>query len=419
MATLRRIFFTGLSALLLTLAAEAQEPLTLDAAWRRVLAASPGVAALAEEREAVAGEADQASLQSNPEFSTDVENVIGTRPYQGVRGAEVTVQLKQTYVRAAKRKIRGRFAGSALPVAEAELAIKLADLRQQAAAAFTSVLIAQEQVNLRRDAAELARRTLDTVRRQHEAGQASGIDLARASVELSSAQVAFETATTALTLARRTLAAQWGGAEADFPSVAGELEVAGTLADFGNLAAKIEGTPDLQLLAVESKRRELAVAYEKSVATRDVTVGGGVRYFRDGDDAAFVLGVSVPLLVHDRNQGAIRAARARLRQVPHQANSVRLALRAELAARYAELVTARREATALSREVLPSAAEVVRQNEAALAQGRTSLLPVLEAQRNLLEARERRLDAISRYLQAQVALERLTQPPEPLPTPTS
>ena len=406
----------AVGALALAATAGAQEPLTGAEAWRRVLAASPELAVLAEERDAVAGEAEQARRLPNPQISAELANAIGTGAYQGVRGSETTVQLSQTYERASKRDLRRRFAETSLPVSEADLAVKLADLRLRTARAFTTVLVAQAQTALRLDAVELASRIVETVRRQHEAGQASGLELARAKVGLTAAQVAADAAATALAQARLVLAAQWGGIAADFPGVVGSLEVADTLPDAAALAANLEAAPDLQRFPAEERRRELAVAVEKSALTRDVTVAGGVRYLREGRDAAFVVGVSVPLLLNHQNQGAIRAAKARQRQVPLEAAKVRLALRAELADNVATLVSAQREAAALTRDVLPAAEEVVRQNEAALAQGRTTLLSILEAQRTLLDARERRLDAVSRFLQAQAVVERLTRAVEPSST---
>ncbi len=398
-----------------TAMAGAPEPLTFDAAWQRVLAATPEAAVLAGEREAVAGEAEQAHRLPNPELSADIENVLGTRPLRGVDAGEMTVQIRQTYVRAEKRAVRRHFAESAFPVAEAEWAVRIANLRQRTAAAFLTVQTAQARAGLRREAVELARRTVDTVRRQHEAGQASGIDLSRAGVELNSAQVGLDAAESAVTQGRRALAVLWGAPEADFSGVSGELDVATTLPDLHALETAIESAPDLQLLAAEAGRRELALKFARSEPARDLGLAGGIRYFRDGSDAAFVVGVSIPLLVHDRNQGAIRAARARLQQAPHQAAAVRLARRSELAGAYADLASAQHEAAALARDVLPAANEVVRQNEEALAQGRVTLLQVLDAQRTLLDARERRLDAVGRHLQARVVLDRLTLPVAPPP----
>lgn len=406
------------SALAFAATALAQEPLTLYAAWARVLAASPDMAVLAEEREAVAGEAEQAGRSLNPELSAELENVFGTGSLQGVKGADLTVQLSQTFLRREKREARRRHAESVLPVAEAELAVKLADLRQRTSSAFTAVLIAQESLKLRREAVDLASRTVATLLRQREAGQASGIDLARAKVGHASAQVALESATTVVDLARRALVAQWGGGQADFPSVVGRLEV-DALPDLAMLEAMIENASELQVIAAEARRRETAVDFEKSVGTRDVTVGGGLRFLREGTDAAFVVGVSVPLLTNDRNQGAVRAAKARLRQSPLQAASVRLSLRAELASYYAVHAAARREAILIAGEVLPAAEELVQQNEAALSEGRASFLQVLEAQQMLLENRERRLDAIDRFLQSRIAIERLTGALELPPATTS
>lgn len=381
--------------------------LRFEEAWSRVLAAAKTQEWLDEERTAVAAEAEQAALLPNPELSAEIEDVLGTGPFRGIDGTEVAVQVEQTFESSGKRDARRALAESASGVAEADLRVELADLRLVLANAFFAVAEAQDRRDLRREWQTLAHRTLETVRRQNEAGQASGIELARVRVELSAAQVALRAAENAYDRSRRTLAALWGADEPDFTAVTSPPAGPRHLPELQTLMARLDATPDLRQFDAISAQREAALAAEKTAVQRDVTVSGGVRYYREGDEAAFLVGVSIPILVRNRNEGGIRAARARLRQVPLEAARTKLALQSELASRYAELATASEEALALEEQVLPGAREVLRQIEAAHAEGRIPLIQVLDAQRSLLNARTAHLDASIRFRQALISLNRL------------
>lgn len=387
----------------------AAEPLSLATVWQRVLAASPESQVLDAERAAIEASAEQAGRLPNPILGTQIENVGVQRPYRGADDAELTVQLRQEIVRRSKRDAARQFAAADRPVAEAEYRIRIADLRRRVVSSYNALYIAQEQAKLADQAVELAARIVHSLQRQHEAGQASGVELSRALLESASAKAKADAAAVAVIAARRALVAQWGGevtGEVESIEVAPSLSLADAPA-LEVLQARLSNSPELRRLDAEAERRRAEVALEKQRPVRDIGFAGGVRLLRRDEAATVIVGVDVPILAHNRYEGAIAAARARERQRERQKASATLALRAELATRYAELTAAQKEATVLDQSVLPAAADVVARNQAAFDQAQVSFLQLLEAQRALLTAREQRLAALGRYLEASVAIERL------------
>lgn len=391
------------------------EPLALEEAWQRVLAVSSEGRILADERAAIEGETEQAGRLPNPSLSSELEEVGVRRPYRGFDDAGLTVQLRQEYIRKTKRAAAQGLAAAQNPVAEADYILRVAELRQRVVTAYRALQVAQERTRLAGQSVEIARRIADTVQRQNEAGQASGLDLSLARLQFAAETAKLEAATVARSQAQRALAAQWGEWLPDGTElVAVAFHAVETMTPLEKLRESLAAGPDLRRLDAETELRARAVEFEKSRNVRDLTLTGGVRYGRRGADATALFSVEVPLLVYNRNEGGIVAARARERQLQHRKAALRLTLEAELAARYAGWVTALSEARALEQDIIPAAEEVVARNEAAFNQGQGSLLQILEAQRTLVDARERRLDALERQLLAGVAIERLTgQPAQP------
>lgn len=385
------------------------ETLTLESVWRLALAATPETRVLEEERAAIAGEADQAGRLPNPTLGAELEGLGVRHPYRGFDEAELTVQLRQEYVRSGKRSAARRLVEAEAPVAEAEFNVRLAELRQRVATAFHAVHVAQEQAALSDDAVDLAVRTLQSTQRLHEAGQATGVELSRAALDLAGARAKAEAAGIALKEARRALVLQWkGNPEGPLDDIrVGPAALSEAMPELTALQEKLPGSPDLRWFDAEAGRRRAEVEVVKWRPTRDIGVGGGVRILRREENATLLVGIDVPLLTRNRYEGALAAARARERLVEQQKASATLTLRAGLAARYAELASARSEWTNLEALVLPAATDVVARSRAAFDQGQTSLLQLLEAQGALLAAREQRLAAITRYLEAKVAIERL------------
>lgn len=385
-------------------------PLTFAEAWQRVRVHDPVLRGLELESEAAEGLLQQAALPPNPQLSAEIENVAGTGTYRGADAAELTLGVSQLLERGGKRRHRTAVATAERDAVAWQRARRLSALRLDTRLAFAAVLLGQERVSLRRDRLGLAEQSVAAVGDQVRAGIAPAVELTRARLAVAEERTALAAAAAALEGTRAALAALWLQAVPDFGPATGDVALPADVPSLESLLPQLPASPELAAFTVEARRREAAVALEEARARPDLVVSAGLRGFRDGRDAAFVLGAGIPWPVRDRNQGNLRAARARLARLATDEAAVRAELQREFVTAYHALVAAHQEAGLLARTVLPAAEETRRETEARYRDGRYTLLNVLEARQTLAGVRSRLLDAQGRYFEAFASLERLTRP---------
>jgi cobalt-zinc-cadmium efflux system outer membrane protein len=200
------------------------------------------------------------------------------------------------------------------------------------------------------------------------------------------------------------------------PAVVGALKLPDALDADAGLAEDLGEHPRLawQQAVVESRRAALEL--ERARATEDIKVGGGVRFLREGSDAALVAGVSLPLPVRNRNQGNIRAARETLAGAEQTTRAIEAELRAELTAAWQAVAAAHTFALTLRRDALPAAEEAHAIVLRAYQQGQLPMIDVLDAQRELVALRRQLVEAEGAFAVAHVRAEALTDPSFPRTT---
>ena len=408
----------GLAVALFALSSHAQEvsppTFTLSAALERALEQNPGLIAQGYSARAAEGLIEQAGLRPNPTLDVSVENVLGTGRVQGVRSLETTVQGSQTFERGGKRGKRVDFATKEREVAAKDYAVRRSEVVATTAVAYVETLAAQQRVALAEEPLQLARATLDAVEFRVKAGAASPAEAARARAALAFGQGELARAKAALVAARAVLSATWGGSPADVTVLPGIPRILEALPPEEAFLAQIAQHPQIELQKAIVGSRRASLDLEKAQAAQDITVGGGVRFLREGTDAAFVAGVSVPLPVHNRNQGNIRAARENLAGAEQTIRAVEVELRSAFTAVWQDLKAANSAAQNLRRDVLPATEEAYTVVRRAYEEGQLPLIDVLDAQRALVAIRREILDAESAYAVALVRAESLTDPAFPL-----
>ena len=142
-----------------------------------------------------------------------------------------------------------------------------------------------------------------------------------------------------------------------------------------------------------------------------MTVNGALSRFREASQTAtgtaFVLGLSVPLPVFDRNQGNILRAGAEVARAEADAERGRLYLDAALADAERRLDQAWRAADSLRRTVQPAAEQAAGFAREGYAAGKFSLLEVLDAQGALSNVREQLNAALLEVQQVRADIARL------------
>jgi cobalt-zinc-cadmium efflux system outer membrane protein len=405
--------FIGLVLLLTAVGATAQEaspPLTLGVVLQRAAEQNPSLAAQGYAERAAEALIEQASLRPNPTLDVTLENFAGTGAVQGVRGLETTVQASQTLERGGKRDKRVALAGREREAAASEYAVRRSEVLSAAAISYLEALAAEQRLKLAEEPLRLARETVAAVDLRVKAGVASPAESARARAGLATAEAEFARAEAAVIATRASLAATWGGSPDEIASLAGTLRLPESLPNREALLGRLAGHPRLNLQQSLIEGRRAALELEQAQAVQDISVGGGVRFLREGTDAAFVAGVSVPLPVRNRNQGNIRAARETLAGAEQGVRAVEVDLSAAFTASWQDLSAAHKAARNLNTQALPATQEAYQVVRHAYEQGQLPLIDVLDAQRALIAVRREILDAESAYALALARLDALTDP---------
>lgn len=401
-AGLRVVIGALLALLLVSMPAAAQAPvrLTLSEALRLAETSAPQIAAAEANVRAAEGRARQAGLGPNPEARLEVENALGSGPYTGLDNAEATLAIGQTLELGGKRRARTNAARADLEAARASLAIARADIVAEVRTAFAEAVAASERLTLAEQAAERAAELARIAAKLVEEGREPPLRAYRALSAASEAVADRETARAQLASSLSALAVLTGQQ--------GPFEIVAPVAVETVSVPTPDPTQtlDVRLAELELEAARARIDVERAGRVPDLTVEGGVRHFRDTGDTAVVAGVSMPIPIRNRNQGAIAAAsgeaaaaEARRNLALAQANRRIIDARASLAAAEARLQTLRK----LS---LPDAEEAVRLARLGYREGEFTLLDVLDAEAALATAREGVIDAELARAKALAALER-------------
>ena len=390
--------------------------MTLRQALALTLRQNPELASLSWDVRIGEARVVQAGLRPNPEVGLEVENILGTHDYSGLREAELTLQLSQLIELGGKRAARIKEADQARALAAWDYEALRLDLVSRTASAFLDVLSLQQQLALDDETLRLAEAVAEAVAKRVEAAKALPVENTKAQLALASAKVERDQRERALVAARLLLASSWGSAAPRFTSAAGDLEQLPALPPCEFLLTRLGQNPAAARWAAEISWREAGIALEKTKGRQDVTVSGGVRHFRGSDATALTLGVSIPWPRFDRNQGAIREAKFQLAKTRDERRAAELRVRTEVTQAWQRLASAAELVRSLQERVLPPA----RQSFETMAQyyrdGRLSYLDVLDSQRGYFDVRAQHLRALRDYHEAVIAIERLIG--EPLPTAT-
>jgi cobalt-zinc-cadmium efflux system outer membrane protein len=154
----------------------------------------------------------------------------------------------------------------------------------------------------------------------------------------------------------------------------------------------------------EAAQRRLAVERKRTIPTPTVSIG--TRRFSATDTNAWVMSMSVPLPLFDRNRGEIAAARAEVTAAEARLSATQLESDAAWRGAVSQLqVSASRRAAADQSEA--AAREAYRLARTGYDAGRTPLIELLSTRRALTEAQSRALEARLARVQAEAALARL------------
>ncbi len=369
-----------------------QHPISFERAEALALAANPTLGAMEASRRAADGVLLQAKARPNPGLLLEGENFALDLP--GWRETEMTLSLAQPLETAGKRSRRVREAEASREVARLERDTVGLELRTELRRRFVVALGRQERVRVLQENVRIAEETLNAVRELVRAGEVSPIEELKVDADASTSRTDLARGEADLLVARRNIAALWGGAESEFGQLVGALSIPKAVPTVTDILAQVEASPSLTRWEAEEARRAATLDLQNALARPDVTIAVGIRRFRSSQDNAMVAAVGLPLPLFDGRKGAIAEAAAQRDRAALQRQAERNRSHADGLSAVTQLDAATAEALRLQDEVLPKVRRVYDSIEEGYRRGKFRLLDLLDARRSFSAAVLRHNDAL-------------------------
>jgi cobalt-zinc-cadmium efflux system outer membrane protein len=386
---------------------EPNEILTLRVALALTLMNNPELKVFALETRAAQAKELQAGLWSNPELDIEVEEVGRTGDGGGFDAAEISIQLSQLIELGDKSQKRKKAASYEKKLASTNYQNKKLEIFSEAAKAFILVLEAQKKLQLSNELLKLSEDSLDAVEKRVNAGKDSPLEKTRASVVLSNIQIKDREIQRNFEFTKKTLASFWEQANPQFRQVTGNLNDISEPPKLEQLINQLQLNPQYTRWETEIKKRKASLDLAKSQATPDFTIGAGLQRFNETDDNAVVFGLSIPLPILNRNQGAQQEAVYNLIKAREEQKTAWLKLQNEFNLTYQVLTNSYDQAKSIRNEVLPGALEVFNAAITAYKEGEADYLSLLDTQRTLFNVRNEYIESLAAYHIAKADVERL------------
>ena len=354
----------------------------------------------------------QASLKPNPELSLDVEDFGGKGALRRFKGYESTLAVSQRIEVAGKRKKRTKVATLEKKIAGLEYENKRLAVFTDVTKAYTDVLSAQQKVQLEGELWRLSEELVRTVSVRVESGKDPSLDETKAQIVLSNIEILYRQAKNDLDFARSNLASLWLGAP-KFKKAEGVLQMPSEIPTLDKITGYLDENPEVVQSDVEVEKAKAAYQLEKARGKQDVTISGGVKRVEQNNSNAFIVGVTIPIAINNRNQGERRRAIYQYAKAIQQQKAVRNKLETFLAGFYKEMANAFTEAKELKEDLIPAAKGVFQASKTSYEQGKLDYLNVLDSQRVLFLSLSRHVEALRDYHKAKAEVERLIARPIP------
>ena len=380
---------------------------TLQQAQSLALRKNPELTVYSLEIRAKEAQAIQAGFLPNPQIDIEIENFGGSRNFRGFNVTETTIQLSQLTEVGGKRSKRRYVATLERNLANWDYEAKRADVLSAVTKAFIEVLSAQERLALTQELVSLSEQVFNTISARVTAGKVSPVEETKAGVALATVRIELERAKREIEAARKRLANIWGSTFPDFEKVEGQLDLLKPLPSAEQLDALISQNPDVARWAEEIEQRNAVLKLENAKRISDPTFSLGLRRLNETDDNAFVLGISIPIPLFNRNQGSVLEARQRIAKAEESRKSMKLQVLSALSEAYQLLSSTYAEATTLKNNVIPGALSAFEAVREGYRQGKFGYLDVLDAQRTFFEAKSRYIESLSAYQKAAIDINRL------------
>jgi len=378
---------------------------------KKALAANAELIAARLEVDRARARLQQAGLRPNPTLDFEQQRGVFNSPGERVTTVGVSVPLEL----GGKRARRLNLAQAELEVAQAEVAERERRLAAEVRAAYVEALAAQRELSLTTGLNLLDTQTAEVVEARVSVGDAAPLEAKLLRVELDRL------------LARRALVeGRYQAALLKLKALAGvpldeRLSLREELARpaFSEPPATKEAAveialrtrPDVRLARLQEEAAQAGLKLAKVQAVPDIIVstryGTSINSFDETPigfltdrDKLFSVGVSIPLPLFNRNQGAKAEAAVTIAQMQRRREFVEAVVRAEVGSALARYRAAQSALTTFEQGVLLRSEENIRTLRAAYDIGAFRITELITEQRRLLDAQREYTEALTERYRA-------------------
>lgn len=344
----------------------------------------------------------QAGLIPNPIFDIESEN-LDAPPFR-----QTTFLLSQLIELGGKRKARLQFAQTESDRALLDYEVKKRQLFVDTTLLFIEALTVQEKIFFLEENFKYLKEFSEVVQKRVRIGKASIIEESNFIVLLNTALIDLKNAQNEFKKAKNRLAAQWGETTNDQFALAGDLDWIYEPTPLSELGASIKDHPELVRSYFEENVRAAKIAVEKSKAIPDASVRGGPRYLEEARKWVWVVGMSIPLPISDRNQGRISESFENYEKLEKEREAIWVKLLRELNDSFADIETTLSELDLLTHSILPAAQKAFDFSYKGYELARYNYLELIETERLYRSSKIRYLQALGDYHKAFAILQGLT-----------
>jgi cobalt-zinc-cadmium efflux system outer membrane protein len=382
------------------------DQLTLEDALALTLMYNPELQMYSTEIQIQEARALQSSLFPNPEIEGEIEEFGGTGPRKGFSSAETTIKVSQIFELGGKRKKRTSIGLFEKKLAQWDLERKKLDVITKTKIAFIDLILLQEKLALSEHLIQLAKEVHSTIEEKVNAGKVSPLEGKKANIALSFSQLEMGKIHRDILVAKQYLSSLWGDLKVKVQGVVGDLKVTHPKALEHNFDQAKEN-PDLARLNTEMLRSQAIFQLEQANRIPNLTISAGVKHFEETSDQAYLVGLSFPLPLFDRNQGNYSASLYEDKKAKESSFLEKNRIENELLRLHQEADFTFTEITTLEKNILPNAEESFTDSKEAYLQGKRDYLDLLDAQRTLFEVKVKHLESLGKYHKLHFLIDRL------------
>jgi outer membrane protein, heavy metal efflux system len=369
--------------------------LTLQEAIHLAVSRNPSLAAVRNEIEAFQGDSVTASRRLNPAVSLEEENFpIRGDPGRFFGTQEITLRFDYEIERGGRRQLRTKSAQQAVEAQKLAYQDQVRRIELEVKRAFSSIVLAKSNLETSRSILEQAERMIELNRVRLKQGDISALDLNRIELEKLRFQDDVFQADLMLRNSRSSLLALLNAADlSQDVDVVGALRVTDQIPEAGLppraprdelFRIALQKRPDIASVLQQKDRADTETRLQRAIRSPNLTVGGG--YKRNAVDNSFVVGVTLPLQIFNRNEGGILRADAGQRRSANLEAALQKQIQLEVQQAYNAVEINRQRVEYIGTQHLGKAEDTSRVTLTAYNLGSATLMDYLDAQRTYRDA---------------------------------